>query len=103
MKTILLIEDDESFRFITRGILRGERYQIAEAPTGEEGLALVEDFDPDVILLDLHLPDARGEDVLRELARAPAPREPPAMVLSPVEIDHERPAQPGLREDQCPP
>lgn len=70
MKTkvkILLIEDDKSIsRFITTS-LEGNDYKVTAALTGKEGLSLAASFCPDVVLLDLGLPDVDGLQVLKQL------------------------------------
>lgn len=64
---ILLIEDDKSIcRFITASLERNG-YKINTAPTGKEGLRLAASFCPDLILLDLGLPDLDGIQVLKQL------------------------------------
>lgn len=70
MKTkikILLIEDDKSIsRFITT-TLEGNGYKVTSALTGKEGLSLATSFCPDVILLDLGLPDIDGLQILNQI------------------------------------
>lgn len=64
---ILLIEDDKSIsRFITTS-LEGNGYKVTTAQNGKEGLSLAASFCPDVILLDLGLPDIDGLQVLKQL------------------------------------
>jgi len=64
---ILLIEDDKSItRFITTS-LEGNGYKITSAATGKEGLTLSTSFCPDVVLLDLGLPDIEGLQILKQL------------------------------------
>lgn len=64
---ILLIEDDKSIgRFITTS-LEANDYKVNTALTGKEGLSLAASFCPDVVLLDLGLPDIDGLEVLKQL------------------------------------
>lgn len=64
---ILLIEDDKSIsRFITTS-LEGNGYKINTALTGTEGLSLTASFCPNVVLLDLGLPDMDGLEVLKQI------------------------------------
>uniref|UniRef100_UPI004057748D response regulator n=1 Tax=Acetatifactor sp. TaxID=1872090 RepID=UPI004057748D len=64
---VLLIEDDKSIsRFITTS-LEGNGYKVNSAVSGKEGLSLAASFCPDVILLDLGLPDIDGLQVLKQL------------------------------------
>jgi two-component system KDP operon response regulator KdpE len=65
--TILLIEDDQSIRRFLRASLVTQGYDLLEAETGREGLALAASRVPDVILLDLGLPDMEGMEVIQQL------------------------------------
>ena len=61
MKTIiLLIEDDPQIRRFLRASLVTQGYNLIEAGTGREGLALAASRVPEVVLLDLGLPDMEG-------------------------------------------
>ncbi len=71
---VLLIEDDVSMRRFLRTALRAHAWRVIEAATAREGLAQAAGRNPDVILLDLGLPDGDGLDVaprLRRSMRAP--------------------------------
>ncbi|HEX7024579.1 MAG TPA: response regulator [Gemmatimonadales bacterium] len=71
---VLIIEDELHMRRFLRATLHAHGYQVIEAATGREGLAQAAGRNPDVILLDLGLPDADGRDVTRQLrstTRAP--------------------------------
>jgi two-component system KDP operon response regulator KdpE len=64
---ILLIEDEPQMRRFLRTALTTNDYRLVEAETAKEGLAQAAARNPDVILLDLGLPDRDGLDVTREL------------------------------------
>jgi len=64
---ILLIEDEPQMRRFLRTALDANDYRLVEAETAKEGLAHATSRNPDVILLDLGLPDRDGLDVAREL------------------------------------
>lgn len=64
---ILLIEDDESLADGIATALRHEAYAVDCARTGREGIALAQAAHPDLIILDLGLPDVDGIDVLKSL------------------------------------
>ncbi len=64
---ILLIEDESQMRRFLRVILQGHGYKVTEAVTGEEGLNETAVRNPDVILLDLGLPDIDGLIVTRRV------------------------------------
>ncbi len=67
MLDILIIEDEPSYLEALRITLESEGFTVATAADGRTGIALYEANDPDVILLDLMLPDLNGLDVLRKV------------------------------------
>jgi two-component system, OmpR family, KDP operon response regulator KdpE len=66
---ILLIEDDHQIRKVLRALLVAEDYRLHEATAGGEGLAQASSRHPDLILLDLGLPDRDGVEIIREIRR----------------------------------
>ena len=71
---LLIIEDDAPIRRALRNALSGMADRLLEAPTGREGIDLAATARPDLIVLDLGLPDVTGLDVCREIrswSRAP--------------------------------
>ncbi|MEV4435783.1 response regulator transcription factor [Streptomyces sp. NPDC049555] len=67
MSRVLLIEDDRAVREGVTLTLRRRGHQVEGAPTGEAGLAALETFRPDLVLLDLMLPDRSGFEVCRRI------------------------------------
>lgn len=81
--TVLYIEDNISNRRLMERLLaRRAGVRLIAAPDGEAGMDLARAERPDLILLDLHLPDTPGEDVLRRLWEDPRTRAIPVAVLS---------------------
>lgn len=66
---LLLIEDTPSLQMVYESVLRGGGHEVVSAGTAAEGLALFQDIRPDVVLLDLMLPDRSGLDLMRDLLR----------------------------------
>jgi two-component system, OmpR family, KDP operon response regulator KdpE len=64
---VLIVDDEEQIRRFLRVALKSHDYEIAEASTGKDGLRESTTFHPDIILLDLGLPDMDGLSVLKEL------------------------------------
>jgi DNA-binding response OmpR family regulator len=64
---ILFIEDDDQIRLALTMALEDEGYKVYEAADGAAGLAAFADREPDLVLLDLRLPDMSGFDVCRAL------------------------------------
>ena len=67
MKKVCIIEDEKNIAEMYRVLLENEGYEVRCAYDGEEGLKLVEEFKPDLLLLDLMLPKIDGFEVLKKL------------------------------------
>jgi signal transduction histidine kinase/DNA-binding NarL/FixJ family response regulator len=82
-RRVLYIEDTvANVRLIEEILRRRPSVQLLPAMQGQLGLDLAQEHQPDAILLDLHLPDLSGEDVLARLRATEATREIPVVVLS---------------------
>jgi signal transduction histidine kinase len=91
--TIVYIEDNSSnVRLIERVLQSRPAVTLLVAPTGAAGVHLVRTRRPDLVFLDLHLPDATGEEVLGRLVNDPATRDVAVVILSadatPRQIEH---------------
>lgn len=64
---ILVIDDEPQIRKLLKVTLQAHRYEISDAATGEEGVALASVSPPDLIILDLGLPDMGGLEVLKRI------------------------------------
>src|ERR1051325_8131775 len=69
MIRVLLVEDSVVQREILRRILGTEFAIVAEARNGKEAVRLVEEHRPDVVLMDIHMPDMNGVEATREIMR----------------------------------
>ena len=67
---ILIIDDDRLIRWSLRQKLEALAYDVSEAETGAAGLRAAQDLAPDLVLLDMKLPDAKGTDILEELRKS---------------------------------
>ena len=79
---ILLIEDQEDNRRIVRDLLRSVGYEIIEAVSGEEGVALAASQRPDLILMDIQLPRIDGYEATRRIRANPELRETPIVAVT---------------------
>jgi DNA-binding NarL/FixJ family response regulator len=71
--TVVIVDDSEPFRRSARGLLELDGYVvIGEAADGAAALDLVARLQPDVVLLDIALPDGSGLDVAERLAPVPS-------------------------------
>jgi len=67
MKTILVIDDEESIRTSLKGILQDEGFRVAFARNGEEGIATLREENPDLVLLDIWMPGIDGIETLSRI------------------------------------
>ncbi len=81
-ETILIIEDDESIQELVRYHLRREGYQVFSASAASEALELTNKKAPDLILLDLMLPDLDGLSLCKVLRSQSKTRETPIVMLT---------------------
>jgi len=83
-ETVLLIEDSESTRFVYREFLEENGYHVLEAEDGYSGLDLIHAHSPDIVILDLILPDIHGLEVLKQIRLDENTRDLPVLVLTSV-------------------
>ncbi|HEX7784743.1 MAG TPA: response regulator [Methylomirabilota bacterium] len=81
-RRILVIDDHEDNRHILRDLLENARYEVLEATTGEEGVALAEAHVPDLILMDIQLPDIDGYEATRRIKSMPTIRHVPVIAVT---------------------
>ncbi len=87
---ILVIEDDDDARLMYSIMLRSWGYEIIEAPTGAEGVRLARQQKPDLILLDIMMPDIDGYEVCKQLRSDPHFRTVPILFLSALDAPDDR-------------
>jgi len=71
MLTILIADDEPHVVELVRVTLEDDRVRVVEASDGAAALALADDLDPELIFLDVNLPDMSGLDVCRRLRKRP--------------------------------
>ena len=79
---VLMIDDEESAITLGKLLLEREGYRFLSASNGEEGLTLAVVERPDVILLDILMPQMTGHEVLKRLKTVPHTREIPIIMLT---------------------
>lgn len=84
-KKILVIEDDRSLQNALVEVIRQEGFESESALDGEEGLAKIKTFGPDLILLDIILPKKDGFEVLSEIKKDEAIKNIPVLILTNLE------------------
>jgi len=87
-RTILIIDDEVSFAEMVKLNLEDtEDYEVRSEYKGIEGLAAVKEFKPDLVLLDIMLPDKDGFAILEELKKDPQTKPIPVIMLTALKSD----------------
>jgi two-component system phosphate regulon response regulator PhoB len=71
MLTVLIADDEAHVIELVRVTLEDDRVRVVDAPDGATALALAAELEPELIFLDVHLPDLSGLEVCRRLRREP--------------------------------
>jgi two-component system phosphate regulon response regulator PhoB len=82
MARILIIEDERDLQTVLEYNFRQAGHEVLQAFRGEEGLRLARQHRPDLVCLDLMLPDIPGTDVCKQLKKDPATRTMPVLMLT---------------------
>lgn len=80
--SILHVDDDEANRYVHTRMLQRAGFNVTEATTGAQALQLVAEIKPDLIVLDVKLPDIHGFEVCRKIKNDPATASIPVLHLS---------------------
>jgi DNA-binding response OmpR family regulator len=91
-RRVLIVDDDEAIRALLRLTLPTEEYEVAEAVDGEDGLRMLVETDPDLMLLDWKMPGRHGSLVLDEV-KARRPTLPVIVLTSEIQEHHRRLAE----------
>ena len=84
---VLVVDDDDGYRHVLRGMLQGLARRVVEARDGAEALQVLEETVPDLVFLDLRMPGLDGGDVLARMDEEPGLRDVPVVVTTSAELD----------------
>ena len=84
---VLIVDDNARNRKLARDLLRSARFRTLEAATAAEGIALASEHRPDVILMDLRLPDLDGMEAARILRAGSRTSGIPIVALTALQLD----------------
>lgn len=100
MKKILIIENDSTLRALLSQKLKKEGYEVMESDNGVGGLSMMNEFKPDLVLLEMDLPQLTGLDTIEEISKNPALRHIPIIVIANPSwgIDSVRLSELGVRD-----
>ena len=82
MAKILVVDDSPSQMAQFRDILTRHQYEVIEAHTGDDGIQKANEFFPDVILMDVVMPEMNGFQATRKLTRDPKTSHIPVVIIS---------------------
>lgn len=88
--SILVVDDEDMIRSLLRLTLVRAGYEVTEAETGEEGIKIVREQKPDLVLLDVMMPGMDGFAVCEQIRQEPAVSEIPIIMLSARKDPHSR-------------
>jgi CheY-like chemotaxis protein len=88
-KRILIVDDDEAFRYMIRHVIDKTRFDVIEAGDGEQGIETARQEHPDLIVLDLQMPKRDGFAALQDLRVDPETRLIPVVISTSLAIDDE--------------
>ena len=86
-RKILVVDDEPTVRGFVQFSLRGAKFDVFEASSGTEALALIRASAPDMVLLDVRLPGLDGVEVLRQIRSDPATKSLPVILLTGTVLD----------------
>jgi CheY-like chemotaxis protein len=78
----MIVDDDETARYVLKRLLTETPYTVIEAVSGSEGLRRAREDQPQVILLDLRMPEMSGFEALERLKSDPTTRDIPVIVIT---------------------
>lgn len=81
-KKIAIVEDDQAISQMYRFKFEGEGYTVETAENGKLGLELAESMKPDIILLDLMMPEMNGDEMLAKLRKTPYGKNVKVVILT---------------------
>ncbi|MEE8166241.1 MAG: EAL domain-containing protein [Myxococcota bacterium] len=84
-KLVLIVDDDDMFRLVARASLEGAGFRVEEAENGRVGIAMLEETRPDIVLLDIRMPEMDGYDTCAALRSLPEGWQTPIVMLTAVE------------------
>ena len=95
---VLVVEDNPLNLKLVRDVLTASGYEVLPAVTGAEGVTLAATCDPDLVLMDLQLPDFDGYEALRRLREDPALQDVPVVAVTAFAMreDRERAKESGF-------
>lgn len=87
MAKILIVDDDERLVSVYAMALRSSKYEVDTAPTGDLGIEKINEFKPDLVVLDAMMPEMSGVEVLETIRKTPAVKDLKVIMFTAVSDD----------------
>ena len=94
MSTILVVDDDPFMRHYLDGLLSKRGFEVITAENGEQGVFIAGTHKPDLILMDLYMPEKTGIDAVRDLKTRLGEKCPPVVIVTGVQYN-------GIYDQMC--
>lgn len=82
---VMTVDDDEAVRLLLSKLLHAEGHEVAQAASGRQALAMLDEFEPDVMLLDLMMPHMTGLAVTHQIRSMPRWKDLPIVMVTAYE------------------
>jgi DNA-binding response OmpR family regulator len=82
IKQVLIIEDEKDLRQFSAWLLEAEGFKVIQAADGDEGLNAARQYKPDLVLLDIRMPESYGWEVLEEIKNTPELAHIPTVIFT---------------------
>ncbi len=82
LQKILVIEDEPDIQEILAHILKDAGYSVRAAGNGQDGLRAFEEFEPELVILDVHLPDMSGFEICRKIREHKSRQDTPILLCT---------------------
>jgi CheY-like chemotaxis protein len=89
-KTVVCVEDDFLFSEFLSLMLERDGFKVVSVGTGKDAISTLEDLQPDLVILDLMLPDLHGWQIIEKMREQPALRDIPIIVVTALSSDADR-------------
>ena len=99
---VLVVDDDPAIARLLQQVLKSQGHRVSVARDGQQGLDMLAADPPDLILLDLDMPEVHGYEVCRRVKQAPATRLTPVIIVSGPRPDRRPPARLGTGSRRLP-
>jgi len=82
MKTIMIVDDDNSLRMLMSATLEGKKFRVVQARNGKEAIMVSQMEKPDLIILDLMMPELSGMEALKTMKNTEMTTKIPVIILT---------------------